>query len=36
MLDPMLPSRLYGAFPSGVDIIKCGLTEAAAQIKTFL
>ncbi len=36
MLDSMLPSRLYGAFPQGVDIKKAGLAEAAAEIKKFL
>lgn len=36
MLDPMLPSRLHGAFPAGVEVVKCGLAEAAAGIKKFL
>lgn len=36
MMDSMLPSRLYGAFPDGVDIQKVGLAEAADQIKKFL
>lgn len=36
MLDPMLPSRLHSAFPSDVEIIKCGITEASAEIATFL
>jgi ATP-dependent DNA helicase DinG len=36
MLDPMLPSRLHGAFPAGVEVVKCGLAEAAAEIKKFL
>jgi len=36
MLDSMLPSRLHGAFPAGVDVVKCGLAEAAAEIKKFL
>lgn len=36
MLDPMLPSRLYGAFPPGVEVVKCRLAEAAAGIKKFL
>lgn len=36
MLDSMLPSRLYGAFPPGVEIIKCGLADAAAETKKFL
>jgi ATP-dependent DNA helicase DinG len=36
MLDPMLPSRLYGAFPEGVDVVKTGLADAADQIRKFL
>lgn len=36
MLDSMLPSRLYGAFPEGVEIQKTGLADAAEQIKKFL
>jgi ATP-dependent DNA helicase DinG len=36
MLDSMLPSRLYGAFPPGVPVEKMGLSEAAAEIKKFL
>jgi ATP-dependent DNA helicase DinG len=36
MLDSMLPSRLYGAFPPGVEIEKTGLSDAAEQIKKFL
>lgn len=36
MLDPMLPSRLHGAFPDGVEIIKCGLAEACEGIKLLL
>ena len=36
MLDPMLPSRLQTAFPSDVDIIKCGLGETINNIKDFL
>ncbi len=36
MLDPMLPSRLHGAFPDGVEIVKTGLVETAAEIKKFL
>lgn len=36
MLDSMLPSRLYGAFPDGVDVVKTGLVEASAEIKKFL
>ncbi len=36
MLDSMLPSRLYGAFPEGVEVQKVGLAEAASEIKKFL
>lgn len=36
MLDPLLPSRLHGAFPDGVEIVKTGLAEAAGSIKKFL
>ena len=36
MLDNMFPSRLHNAFPDGVEIIKCSLKEARAQIKEFL
>lgn len=36
MLDPMLPSRLHNAFPPGVEIKKCGLSEVVADIKGFL
>ncbi len=36
MLDSGLPSRLHDAFPPDVEIIKCGLAEACAAIKSFL
>ena len=36
MLDSMMPSRLNGAFPDGVEVIKCGLSEATSEIKKFL
>lgn len=36
MLDSMLPSRLHGAFPPGVEVVKCGLKEASAEIQKFL
>ena len=36
MMDSMLPSRLHGAFPAGVEVQKVGLAEAAAEIKKFL
>jgi ATP-dependent DNA helicase DinG len=36
MLDPMLPSRLHGAFPPETEIVKCGLGQAVQDIKEFL
>jgi len=36
MLDPMMPSRLKGAFPPGVEVVRVGLAEAAAETKRFL
>lgn len=36
MMDNMFPSRLHNAFPEGVDVIKCGLSEARAGIAEFL
>lgn len=36
MLDSMMPSRMAGAFPDGVEIERVGLAEAAAKIKEFL
>ncbi|MCC6597709.1 MAG: ATP-dependent DNA helicase [Alphaproteobacteria bacterium] len=36
MLDSMLPSRLHGAFPEGVEIIKCGLSETVKGIRAHL
>ena len=36
VLDPMLPSRLVGAFPDGVEIKRLGLADAVAQVKEFL
>lgn len=36
MLDSMLPSRLHGAFPDDVEIIKTGLKDTSEQIKDFL
>ncbi len=36
LLDPMMPSRLSGAFPPGVDIVRTGLAEAAAITREFL
>ena len=36
VLDPMLPSRLVGAFPDGVEIKRLGLADAVAQVQGFL
>ena len=36
LLDPMLPSRLTGAFPDGVAVERIGLAEAVARVRTFL
>ena len=36
VLDPMLPSRLVGAFPDGVEIKRLGLADAIAQVQGFL
>ena len=36
MLDPMLPSRLLGAFPEGVEVRRAGLAEAVAETRAFL
>ncbi len=36
MLDSMMPSRLQGAFPEGVEIERIGLSEALKQIEDFL
>ncbi|WP_421997221.1 ATP-dependent DNA helicase [Reyranella sp.] len=36
MLDSRLPSRLLGAFPSGVAIDRVGLAEAVAAVREFL
>ena len=35
MLDPMMPSRLAGAFPEGVEILRIGLAEAVASVRHF-
>ena len=35
MLDPMTPSRLLGAFPSGVEVQPVGLAEAVAETRKF-
>ncbi|MGE5547383.1 MAG: ATP-dependent DNA helicase [Solirubrobacterales bacterium] len=36
LLDPMMPSRLNGAFPDGVEVRKVGLAEAVAETRRFL
>jgi ATP-dependent DNA helicase DinG len=36
LLDPMMPSRLHGAFPDGVTVAKVGLAEAVAVTRGFL
>ncbi|MCP4329216.1 MAG: ATP-dependent DNA helicase [Alphaproteobacteria bacterium] len=36
LLDPMMPSRLYGAFPEGVEVHRVGLAAAAAETRIFL
>ena len=36
VLDPMLPSRLVGAFPDGVEIKRLGFADAVDQVKGFL
>ena len=36
MLDSMMPSRMHGAFPEGVEIEHIGLAEATTKIKEFL
>ncbi|MBW7850395.1 MAG: ATP-dependent DNA helicase [Rhodospirillales bacterium] len=36
LLDPMMPSRLSGAFPEGVTPVRLGLAEAVAETRSFL
>lgn len=36
LLDPMMPSRLLGAFPEGVEVRRVGLAEAVAETRGFL
>jgi ATP-dependent DNA helicase DinG len=36
LLDPMMPSRLAGAFPPGVELQRLGLAEAVAITREFL
>ncbi len=36
LLDPRMPTRLTGAFPEGVEVVRCGLAEAVAGTRGFL
>jgi ATP-dependent DNA helicase DinG len=36
MLDPMMPSRLSGAFPEGVEVVRLGLAEAVERVREFV
>jgi ATP-dependent DNA helicase DinG len=36
LLDPMMPSRLAGAFPTGVAVERVGLADAVAATREFL
>ncbi len=36
LLDSMMPSRLSGAFPPGVEIVRVGLAEAVSETRRFL
>jgi ATP-dependent DNA helicase DinG len=36
LLDPMMPSRLLGAFPEGVEARRVGLAEAVGETRGFL
>lgn len=36
LLDPMMPTRLASAFPSGVPVVRVGLAEAIAETTAFL
>ncbi|MBI1207527.1 MAG: ATP-dependent DNA helicase [Azospirillum sp.] len=36
LLDPMMPSRLAGAFPDGVEFLRIGLAEAVRITREFL
>jgi ATP-dependent DNA helicase DinG len=36
LLDPMMPSRLAGAFPAGVEVKRVGLAQAVGDIARFL
>jgi ATP-dependent DNA helicase DinG len=36
LLDPMMPSRLAGAFPDGVGVQRAGLAEVVREVGAFL
>ena len=36
LLDPLMPSRLYGAFPSQIEVRRVGLAEAVRVTRDFL
>ena len=36
LLDPMMPSRLAGAFPDGAEPRRVGLADAVAEVEAFL
>jgi ATP-dependent DNA helicase DinG len=36
LLDPMMPSRLFGAFPEGVEVKRVGLKQAVEETAAFL
>ncbi len=36
LLDPMMPSRLAGAFPEGVEVRRLGLAAAVQEVAAFL
>jgi len=36
LLDPMMPSRLFGAFPEGVAVERVGLADAVAATRAFI
>jgi ATP-dependent DNA helicase DinG len=36
LLDPMMPSRLAGAFPEGVEIVRQGLADTVTACRAFL
>jgi ATP-dependent DNA helicase DinG len=36
LLDPMMPSRLLGAFPEGMEVKRVGSAEAVRETRGFL